>query len=189
MRHRIRGALWALVSSVASVAVVAQPATAATIIVTSDSGGIGGPGCTLRDAMTAANTDTATGGCPAGNGADTITLPIGATITLTEADNYAAFYNGLPSVNSEVTVNGNGSSVHTTASGRIFNVQDIGHLTLNDLTVSGGDTVEYSGGGIRNVGTLMLNNCTVNGNHGGHNNDAHICTCFGGGILKKWRDL
>ena len=38
---------------------------AATIIVTTDSGGTGGPDCTLRDAITAANTDTPTGGCPA----------------------------------------------------------------------------------------------------------------------------
>ncbi len=58
-----------------------------TIIVTTDSGGTGGPDCTLRDAITAANTDTATGGCPAGYGADTIELPIAATITLIEVDN------------------------------------------------------------------------------------------------------
>ena len=31
-------------------------------------------GCSLHDAITAANTDSATGGCPAGAGADTIYL-------------------------------------------------------------------------------------------------------------------
>jgi hypothetical protein len=50
----------------------AAPATAAQIDV-----GIGG--CTLVDAITAANTDTATGGCSAGNGADTIVLLSGST--------------------------------------------------------------------------------------------------------------
>ncbi len=33
-----------------------------------------GGSCTLVDAITAANTDTATGGCPAGSGADEIEL-------------------------------------------------------------------------------------------------------------------
>ena len=53
-----------------------QPGLAATIPV--------GGACTLVDAITAANTDTATGGCPAGSGADTIVLPVGSTQTLTE---------------------------------------------------------------------------------------------------------
>ena len=61
------------------------PSLADTIVVTTDSGGTGGPDCTLRDAITAANTDTATGGCQAGNGADTIELPSASIITLTES--------------------------------------------------------------------------------------------------------
>ena len=44
-----------------------SPGLAATIPVNAS--------CTLINAITAANTDTATGGCPAGNGADTIVLP------------------------------------------------------------------------------------------------------------------
>ena len=48
-----------------------QPVQAGTIAVTST--------CTLVDAITAANTDTATGGCPAGSGADTIVLPKDST--------------------------------------------------------------------------------------------------------------
>jgi hypothetical protein len=56
-----------------------QPVQAATIPV--------GGACTLVDAITAANTDTATGGCPAGSGADTILLPAGSTQTLTEVNN------------------------------------------------------------------------------------------------------
>jgi hypothetical protein len=43
------------------------PVQAATIAV--------GGACTLVDVITAANTDTATGGCAAGSGADTIVLP------------------------------------------------------------------------------------------------------------------
>ena len=36
--------------------------------------------CELADAITAANTDTATNGCTAGSGADTITLGVNITL-------------------------------------------------------------------------------------------------------------
>ena len=51
--------------------------------------------CTLADAITAANTDTATNGCTAGSGADTITL--GVNITLKAP---------LPDITSEITIEG-----------------------------------------------------------------------------------
>ena len=47
------------------------PALAATIAVD-------GTSCTLIDATTAANRDAPAGGCPAGSGTDTITLPAGS---------------------------------------------------------------------------------------------------------------
>jgi hypothetical protein len=64
-----------------------QPGLAATIPV--------GDSCTLVDAITAANTDTATGGCPAGSGADTIVLPAGSTQTLTEVNNTTYYFDCL----------------------------------------------------------------------------------------------
>ncbi|MCH8914138.1 MAG: hypothetical protein IIA33_11290, partial [Planctomycetes bacterium] len=159
------------------------PARAATITVTSDSGGTGGPDCTLRDAITAANTDTATGGCVAGNGADTIELPVDATITLTEPDNDTDGPNGLPSITSEVIINGNGSTVERdgaddTPEFRIFFVAADGGLTLENLTVSNGsvESAPYSsaGGGIFNEGVLTLTDSTLSNNEGGD---------FGGGIF------
>ena len=60
---------------------LATPAGAATLTVNSTANTTGGPNCTLRDAITAANFDTVTGGCPAGSGADTIILSA-ATYTL-----------------------------------------------------------------------------------------------------------
>ena len=56
--------------------VLSHPLWAATIIVDETS-------CTLGDAITAANTDAAVGGCTAGSGADTIELT--TDVTLTEA--------------------------------------------------------------------------------------------------------
>src|SRR5579862_8068499 len=72
--------------------------------------------CTLRDAITAANSDLPTGGCPAGSGADTIVLAPGAiylldTIDNTSQENGNVQPNGLPSITSAVTITGNGTTI------------------------------------------------------------------------------
>ena len=82
--RRVRRALqrqWHLpLAGVALMLALGQsPGLAATIPVSAS--------CTLINAITAANTDTATGGCPAGSGADTIVLPAGSTQTLTTVNN------------------------------------------------------------------------------------------------------
>ena len=46
-----------------------------------------GTTCTLINAITAANSDSATGGCTAGSGADTLVLASNATHTLTASNN------------------------------------------------------------------------------------------------------
>ena len=179
------------------------PARAVTITVTSDSGGTGGPDCTLRDAITAANTDTATGGCVAGDGADTIELPARAVITLTEGDNWSDGPTGLPAITSEVIINGNGSTIERDEADkafefRIFAVGADGVLTLKHLTVSNGSLSDW-GGGILNLGSLTLTDSTVSGNlgdgYGGGIANAGVLTMtdstlsnneggdFGGGIL------
>ena len=98
-------------------------------------------GCTLVDAITAANTDTATGGCPAGSGADTIVLPAGSTQTLTEVNNDTYGPTGLPVISSVITIEGQGSTI-TRDSGvpefRILAVNSLGDVTLQEATVSGG---------------------------------------------------
>jgi hypothetical protein len=55
--------------------------------------------CTLVDAISAANSDTATGGCAAGSGADTIILS--DNVTLTSVNNMGfggTGNNGLPEI-------------------------------------------------------------------------------------------
>ena len=113
---------WCVTLSALAWAVV--PTGAEIIIVTSDSGGTGGPGCTLRDAITAANTDTPTGGCPAGNGVDTIELPVDVTITLTAVDNTTTGENGLPVVASAITINGNGATIERFLFGHLWMMGD-----------------------------------------------------------------
>jgi hypothetical protein len=138
-----------------------SPGLAATIPV--------GNACTLVDAITAANTDTATGGCPAGSGADTIVLPADSTQTLTSVNNDTYGATGLPVIRSVITIEGRGGTI-TRDSGapefRLLAVNGMGDLTLQETTMSGGATPPGSrGAGIVNDGgTLTVLNSTIAGN-------------------------
>ena len=138
------------------------PALAATINV--------GGGCTLVDAITAANNDAPAGGCTAGSGPDTLVLPAGSTHTLTAVNNSTYGPNGLPAVTSAITIDGNGSTITRdpgTPQFRILEVARSGNLTLEETTISGGVTY-LGGGGVNNYeGTLTLSNSTVSGNSAG----------------------
>lgn len=125
--------------------------------------------CTLREAINNANgdSDTTSGDCAAGSGADTITFAGDYAITLTSA---------LPAIATEMTIDGTGQSV--TISGndayRVFNVSAAGALTLNNLSVThGADSSGVGGGAINNVGTLNItgstfaNNLASNNGYGG----------------------
>jgi len=84
------------------------------------------PPCPLADQIIAANTDAPSGGCPAGNGADTIMLV--QDLTLQE---------GLPTVTSVITIEGNGYTISGGSRNRIFDIER-GTLTLRNMTLSGG---------------------------------------------------
>jgi hypothetical protein len=103
-------------------------------------------------------------------GAKSLCLAAGSTYTLTAVNNTSDGPNGLPTIpsGSSITLYGNGATI-TRDSGapnfRLFRVASGGSLTLDHLTVSGGNPGSgYNGGGIRNLGTLTLNNATVSGN-------------------------
>ncbi len=133
-----------------------------------DSITVDGATCTLADAITAANTDTATGGCTTGSGADTLNLT--ADIGLMAE---------LPWISSEITIEGSGHTIsRTSGSFRILTVAAGGNLTLNSATITGGTAV--FGGGIYAIsGTLALTNSTISGNSG----------VTGGGIYAKSASL
>lgn len=105
--------------------------------------------CSVADAITAANKDEAAGSCPAGNGADTITLS--SDITLSAA---------LPHITTEITIEGEGFTISGDDRFRIFVVNG-GTLTVNDLTMTKGKA--DWGGAIVNVndGTLTINDSTI----------------------------
>ncbi len=130
---------------------------------------VDGTTCNMADAITSANTDTATGGCLAGSGADVLELDIAGSPFSSTVQ--------LPIVASDIVINGNGSTVSRDVASatkfRVFEVSAGGALTLNDVTVTGGDTdnagaVANFGGGVRAYGgSLNINNSTFTGNNGG----------------------
>jgi hypothetical protein len=142
-------------------------ARAATITVNSlaDTGASGI--CVLRDAITAANTMTATNGCAAGTGTNTIQFSLTGTIDLAST---------LPTVIKTLTINGPASPGITINGGGKVRVMQVGsgaELTLNNLTIANGFDIdvpypgfggESLGGGIYNEGTLTITNGTFSGN-------------------------
>ena len=83
--------------------------------------------CTLADAIRAANADAERGECPAGDGADTITLS--ADITL-EGE--------LPRVLSDITIDGADHTISGDAQFRILYVDLGGALTLQNIHLTAG---------------------------------------------------
>jgi hypothetical protein len=102
-----------------------------------------------------------------GSGGARINLAPGCTYRLTAASSPNAMLGdtGLPAITGRITLNG----FRTTIAGndstfRILMVTSSGKLTLNGLTITGGNT-PGPGGGIFNLeGTLVLNHSRVTGN-------------------------
>ena len=151
-----------------AVLVVASPPVGAASIT------VGG-GCSLADAITAANTDAASGGCVAGSGADVITLSGDVALTA-----------NLPAITTDITINGGGYTVDGGDVHHAFNVA--AHritVRLNNLTVTGGRSIAGlgSGGAIRirppatgPGGTMVaLNGVTVE--------SSYAATASGGGLV------
>jgi hypothetical protein len=113
--------------------------------------------CTLAEAITSANNDSAAGnGCVNGSGTDTITLQ--QDVLLAAA---------LPNIISTVIIQGGGHKIdgqNNSAVGSVLKISTAsGNLTLNQATVTGGNA--SSGGGIyASSSTVTLNDCTVSGN-------------------------
>ena len=120
--------------------------------------------CSLADRIRAANTDRASGDCPAGSGADTITLT--GDIVLNQA---------LPTITSDITIDGAGFSISGDGAHRIFEVVYPGALTLENITLK--DGLADSGGAIYNAGTLTIRRSTLRDN---------VATLWGGGLTSAF---
>ena len=114
--------------------------------------------CSLREAITSANSDSASDACAIGGAADSIGFGVAGTIVLNSA---------LPAINSDVAIVGPaGDKVIISGGGAapLFVVASGGILRLDTLTLSGGFASE--GGAIINQlgGTLTVFNSTFSGN-------------------------
>jgi hypothetical protein len=159
-------------------------AGAATIVVNS----LADPGakgiCALRDAITAANTKTATNGCTAGTGKDTIRFSVTGTITLAST---------LPQItDSRLTINGPTSPGITIDGGskglgtgvQVMQVASGATLELRNLTIAHG-FAEPKGGGIFNQGTLLVVNSTFSNNTAFQGSSPGLFSCQGGAIYNN----
>lgn len=108
--------------------------------------------CTLREAITAANTDTASGAtageCEAGSNSDSDTISltgVAGTITLASA---------LPNITADVSINGPGASQLTISGNNNFRVFSLtlssGLVSFSGLTITNGRISNDVGGGIYN---------------------------------------
>ncbi len=140
-------------------------------------------GCTLRDAITAANTNMPKGGCPTGeNGADADVIRIGARpvdlsgSTTGEHDNA----DGDLDITGSLVLEGAGAGSTTIDAHQIDRVIHVlvgGNVTVTGVTITGGRSATgaagvngANGGGILNEGDLTIENSRVvdNGTGNGH---------------------
>ena len=165
--------LMILVAMTATLMIVpAANAVTINVSTTADEYGASGGSCSLREAITAAQTDAAFDGCPAGSGADVIAIPAGEYRITRAGDDEDSNVTGdfdvigtgaltiqPASGNAKVLVDGKGID-------RVIDQQGDSSLSIRNLQVKGGAITKIEdGGGIRNnVGTLTVEGATVSGN-------------------------
>ena len=152
-------------------------ATTITVTTTADEYGTGSQ-CSLREAIQAANQDIAFGGCAAGSGTDTISLPAG-TYTLTlglpdepglpDPDDDTAAIGDLD-ITTTLAITGASRSATVIASNnkdRVFDIQGDVSATIAQVSVRGmdetGPAEVYHGIRIRPEATLVLTSSSISG--------------------------
>lgn len=128
--------------------------------------------CSLREAIIAANTNGAYGGCTSGGGADTIVFgsafstPVQISLTTAGANEDVALTGDLDILET-LTISGTGAlTIDGMNVDRVFDVRPGASLVATGLAVRNG-TATSDGGGFRVQGSLSLIGVTVTANHGG----------------------
>lgn len=163
-----------LVSLIATGAAEARASAAApmaTIMVTTNSDELNSDGdCSLREALRAANTNTAVDACPAGSGTDVISIPAGTYVLTLAGSNEDAGLTGDLDINSSLRIAGAGPGetvLDGNASDRVFHITGpyavkIASMTIRNGFISGA----YGGAGIFNGGgNLQVSNVVFSENH------------------------
>ena len=116
--------------------------------------------CSLREALTAANTNAVVDTCMAGEAVltDTVTFAVSGTITVTSQLEVAAGGPLVVDAGGVITTSGGGATL-------VWWVEPNSVVTLQGLGVVDGSS-GYNGGGIHNDhGTIRVDNCTFKGNY------------------------
>jgi hypothetical protein len=124
--------------------------------------------CSLAEAIINADNGGATfADCAPGSGDDTIILPKGSFV-LTAADNDDFGETGLPVITTRITIQGNGAKITRSKKApafRLIAVSASGDLTLDHVTLSGGEGLGRTrGGAITNYGNVSIVDSTISGN-------------------------
>ena len=142
------------VACLVAAAPLARPAPADTTIpvtTTNDENNADGD-CSLREAVIAANLDAVRDACPAGSGADVVTVPAGTyALTIPEATPYNATVGDLD-ITGPTTIKGDGARTTSVAGGATFNDRIFHNgatTTISGLTITGGKLADGGlGGGV-----------------------------------------
>lgn len=140
-----------------------QITLAASIVVNTPTDELNSDGdCSLREAIQAANTDSAVDACTMGSGTDVITVPAGTyTLSLAGAGENANLTGDLD-ITSNLTINGAGNFatiIDGNGTDRVVEVRPGATTLIRDITIQNGNS-----SGILNRGTLTLRNSTVTNN-------------------------
>ena len=118
-----------------------------------------GADCSLREAITAANTNAAYGGCTAGSGTDTITVSVAGTLTLTSA---------LPAITSDMTIDGGSQAGFIVSGNNLYHPFTVTggatiYVTITRMTITNGLVSSWPGGGCIGASnaTLIVSGVTI----------------------------
>jgi CSLREA domain-containing protein len=179
----------------AAALVLGAPSAQATLYnvsVTADDANLGANGnCTLREAVLAANTNTAVDACLAGSvGQDTILLAAGSYSLTIPGRNEDQSATGDLDVREALTISGV-SAASTTIDGsalgdRLLQVATgvtarVSDLTMSGARLTGGNAEAVAGGGVWNDGDLTLNRVRVTDNRATGGNSANASANGGSG--------
>jgi CSLREA domain-containing protein len=127
--------------------------------------------CSLREAIRAANLNTAVDQCPAGNGADEIKLPAGSYVLSIAGDDENEDLTGDLDITEDVRLLGSGPDatiVDGNSIDRVFHIigaavrVELYHLTIQKGYAS--STGLDGGGGVYNNGILTITGCVIRDN-------------------------
>ena len=182
---RISALVLALALAAVVLALIAKPALAATITVNTTDDEYNADGdCSLREALHAANTNTARDACPAGGtGTDTINVPAGTYVTATDTTDAPGEQDarvGDLDITSPTIITGAGARNSTVAGippfdDQIFENVEPATTTIRGLGITGGNGF-VAGGVENNAGTLTLDQVAIYGN----------VSSFGGGGVASY---